>query len=79
VQLCVFGVCIPLDIIVPGILGVFYYLREDVLRVWHGLLAILGVRAPTVEHSNTGTNCGDDDRPSEDETQPEKSPGLKSE
>jgi hypothetical protein len=35
-QLCIFGVCIPLDIVLPGILGALYYIGIDFRRFFAG-------------------------------------------
>lgn len=49
VQCCIFGICIPLDVVLPGLFAVFYYLRADALRWWRSFLVLLGLR--TVEAS----------------------------
>ena len=75
-QCCIFGVCIPLDIVLPGILAVFYYLRADAVRMWHNLLVMLGAR-----HINAVVNdstAAGDDIPADEDSSDSETPEMKS-
>jgi hypothetical protein len=81
VQLCICGVCIPLDIIIPGILALFYYFRDS-------LMVMLGLRQRIPDNNAINATSADDTgaaaehemqncKPSSADTT--DAPGLKSE
>ena len=74
VQCCIFGVCIPLDIVLPGILAAFYYFGIDVVGMWNSLLVMLGVRNAAV---NNTTDAGDE-IPADEDSSDSEAPEMKS-